>query len=405
MLTVGSTLRLIPVGMAVLALLAASGCESLGYYTHVSSGQLSLLSKRQPVEKVIASLADEPDPAATVLSERLQLSQRLLEYAENELGLAVGDRYSTYVALDRDSVVWNLFAAPELSLSAHTWCYPFVGCAPYRGYFNRERAEQARARLAAEGLDTYVGGVRAYSTLGWFDDPILSTFIGLSEADFVELLIHELSHSRVWVKDDAPFNESFASFVGREGARAWFAGQGRAAEFEAHLSGEADWARARALLEEVRRALEATFEAVESETWKRAAKGRILRAATDCLSTMSEETGNEGYRRLAPRLNNAYLASLATYTDQQPAFATLFADSGREWQAFFQAVDELAALDAEDRKSRVESLVSRSGEEQIAAEGDDAGTDQIQCEALARHGLDAELSGGEHDHVRGGGDR
>ncbi len=393
--------------LLALMLCASAGCATIGYYTHVSTGQLSLLSKREPVEEVIAALATEADSSDAVLRERLQLSQRLLEFAEAELGLEVGGRYGTYVALDRDAVVWNLVAAPAFSLTAHTWCYTFVGCAPYRGYFDRDKAEQARARLVAEGLDTYVGGVSAYSTLGWFDDPILSTFIDLSEADFVELLIHELSHSRIWVKDDAPFNESFASFVGRAGAQAWFAGQGRSAEFEAHLAAEADWTRARALFEQTRAALEALYEGAGSDQEKYAGKARILKAAGDCLEDMSRTTGIEGYSRLAPRLNNAYLASLATYSDQQGAFAVLFAEAEGDWPEFFRRVDELAALSAEDRAARVEALLARSlllpsGEQQIAADGNDASAEQVQCEALAGHGLDAELAGGEHDHVGGG---
>jgi len=349
--------RFLLAGLLIAVLIVSAGCESIGYYAHVSSGQLSLLSKREPVAEVIADLAEQSNPAAEALSERLQLSQRLLIYARDELGLDVGGRYSTFVALDRDAVVWNLVAAPELSLVAHTWCYPIVGCAPYRGYFDREKAERARTRLvAAEGLDTYIGAVSAYSTLGWFDDPILSTFADLPEPDFVELLIHELAHSRVWVKDDAAFNESFASFVGRAGARAWYTGQGRAAEYEAHLAAEGDWARARELLEETRAALAAAFAAPQADAWKRSAKAGILDAAAGCLAELSEETGNEGYRRLAPRLNNAYLASLATYSDQQPAFAVLFADAGEAWAPFFEAVDVLAKLGAAERQARVEAL-------------------------------------------------
>ncbi len=404
-----STQRLIPAGGVLLALLISAGCQSLGYYAHVSSGQLSLMSKREPVPKVIETLTGETDEAAVALRERLALSQQLLAFAEDELGLQVGGRYRTYVALDRTAVVWNLVAAPELSLAPRRWCYPFAGCAPYRGYFNQDKAEQARARLMADGLDTYVGGVSAYSTLGWFDDPILSTFVDLSEVDFVELLIHELAHSRVWVKDDVPFNESFASFVGREGARVWFSRQGRAAAFESHLASEADWARARVLLSETRAALELAFQAPETDAWKRAAKADIFDAAADCLDTMSDENGNEGYRRLIPRLNNAYLASLATYSDLQPAFAVLYADANRAWPVFFEAVDALAELEAGERQAHVEALISRarllpSGEKQVATEGDDAGADQIQCKALAGHGLDAELAGGEHDDVGRGRD-
>ena len=388
-----------PTGVVLLVTMLLAGCESIGYYTHVSAGQLSLLSKREPVTEVIAALEGSRDPAEQALSERLQLSQQVLEYVRTGLGLEVGGRYSTYVDLNRDAVVWNLVAAPELSLTAHTWCYPFVGCAPYRGYFDRSKTEAARDRMVAKGFDTYVGGVSAYSTLGWFEDPILSTFIDMAEAEFVELLIHELAHSRVWVKGDAPFNEAFASFVGREGARAWFAGQGRSSDFESHLAGQANWARARALLEETRAHLESAYAQSEPDSWKRREKERIISAAAGCLARMSEETGIAGYQRLSRRLNNAYLASLATYEDQQPAFAVLFAEAGEEWTPFFQAVDDMAGLSQEGRRAELEALLIRSSQDQVAADGDDAGADQVQCEALAGHGLDAELAGGEHDHV------
>ena len=123
-------------------------------------------------------------------------------------------------------MLWNVFAAPPFSLEARQWCYPFAGCTPYRGYFSRDAALRAAQRFADEGLETYVGGVAAYSTLGWFDDPLLSTFIHWPEAELAELLIHETAHRRLWVADDVPLNEAFASFVGEEGARQWFAVQG-----------------------------------------------------------------------------------------------------------------------------------------------------------------------------------
>jgi predicted aminopeptidase len=254
-------------------------------------------------------------------------------------------------------------------------------------------------QLAADGLDTYVGGVSAYSTLGWFDDPILSTFIDLSEADFIELLIHELSHSRIWAKDDVPFNEAFASFVGREGARVWFARQGRAADFAAHLASEANWGRARTLLEETRAALEAVYQGSADEANKRAAKARVLETAAGCLEEMSQATGIEGYRRLVPRLNNAYLASLATYSDQQGAFAVLFADAEGVWADFFMAAEALAGLAAEQRGEEVEALLARSSEQEVAADGDDARPEQVQCEALTSHGLDRHPTGAEDNHV------
>ena len=386
----------------ILAFAGLTGCESIGYYLHVAGGQLKLLADRQPVDRLVAELASrtEEDLQARALLERLQLSREVLVFAEQTLGLPVGGRYRSYVDLDRDAVVWNLFAAPPLSLEAHTWCYPFVGCLPYRGYFDRARVERYERRLRARGLETYIGAVPAYSTLGWFDDPMLSTFMDLDEADFVELLVHELAHSRIWVRGDAAFNESFAAFVGREGTRVWFGQQGRAAEYDAHEKSEAGWQRAWQVLQETRTALASVYGSPLQDEEKAAGKSRILDVAAGCLETLAEQTGNEGYRRLIDRLNNAYLVSLATYTDVQGAFEALFAEAGGNWQAFFDRVEEIGRLKEAERAR----LLSGSGQDQIAAQRDDAGADEVECETLAGHGFDAEVAGAVHDDVWGGGD-
>jgi predicted aminopeptidase len=377
--------------VGLLSVLLLGGCETIGYYTHVAGGQLKLLADRRPVDEVLEDLDDE-----TPLKARLTMSQQVLEYAESELALEVGGRYRSYVDVERSAVVWNLFAAPELSLEAHTWCYPFVGCAPYRGYFTRERAEQYAGKLESSGLETYIGRVSAYSTLGWFDDPLLSTFMDLSEAEFVELLFHELAHSRVWIKGDATFNESYASFVGREGLRRWLESQGRDAEFDAHENGQQAWLRARRLLERAREGLTTIYESDIGDQEKRAEKERVFAAAGGCLEDYARETGNDGYRNLIERLNNAYLASLATYSDLVPAFAALFLEEAGDWARFHGRVESLGELDEAGRRRW-------SSEEQVTAERNDDGADQIQCEALSGHGFDGESTGAEHDDVGRGG--
>lgn len=389
-----------------LGLLLLGGCETVGYYTHLAGGQLALLRDRQPVDAVLKDLNGATDEASAMLAGRLRLSRQVLGYADQHLGLQAGGRYRSYVALDRDAVVWNVFAAPPLSLNAHTWCYPFVGCAPYRGYFSRERALEQQDRLRDQGLETYVGAVAAYSTLGWFDDPLLSTFMEMTEADFVELLLHELAHSRVWVRDDVTFNESFASFVGRRGARDFYLKQNRLSDFEDHLSEDVAWQRALVVLGDTRTALKRVYESAAPEAGRMQAKAEVLQVASACLTAMAAATGREGYRRLIPRLNNAYLASLGTYSDRQAAFAVLFSDTGEDWPVFFDRVDELAGLTEMERAERLAALEARaagSGQQQIAAAGDDDGADQIECEALSGHRFDAELAGTEHDHIRGGG--
>ena len=375
-------------------LLLLGGCESIGYYAHVTGGQLALLNARQPVDEVIAGLGESEDPA---LKARLITSQQILEFAERELGLPVGDRYRSYVDLDREAVVWNLFAAPRLSLEAHTWCYPFVGCAPYRGYFARDKAEGYRARLEADGLETYLGRVSAYSTLGWFDDPLLSTFIDMREPEFIELIFHELAHSKVWIKGDTTFNESFASFVGRQGLESWLLSEGQSDVLEQHLAREQGWSAVVDLLMLARTRLEDVYGSDADDARKLSLKKQTLDATADCLLAHAEKSGDPGYGRLVERLNNAYLASLATYSDFVGVFEQMFREEAGDWERFYARVTALAEVDSAARAR----LLDESGQEQVAATGDDHRADQIQCEALTGHGLDGELLGAVDDDVGG----
>jgi predicted aminopeptidase len=382
--------------------LTLGGCETLGYYSQAAGGQLQLVYRRQPVSEVLARL-DRGDlsEADRQLKDQLLLSQELLAFAESEIGLDVGQRYRTYVELDEPSVVWNLFAAPELSLEPRTWCYPFVGCAPYRGYFDRDRAERYRARLERQGFDTYLGGAAAYSTLGWFNDPLLSSFIRLPEANLADLLFHELAHSRVWVSGDVAFNEAFASFVGRRGMALWLKQEGRESEYREFLRHSAQRRHLMGLLLETRRALEAVYASPQSavERWRE--KRRVLAAARACYRARPDHFGGAGYARLFEELNNALLVSVATYEDLYPAFAALYAQSGSSWSAFFDAAEKLGKLDEEARSEALRRL----SESRVAHDADDDGTDQVQCQSLPGHGLDAEAAGTEDDDVGRRGDR
>jgi predicted aminopeptidase len=401
-------------------LLMMAGCQSLGYYAHLTRGQLQLLGDRVPVERKLRELADAPDDASARLAGQLTRSQALLEFAASELALPVGRRYRSYVELGRPYVVWNVVAAPEFSLTPHRWCYPVAGCAPYRGYFNAAAAARAAERLAAGGMDVYTGGVAAYSTLGWFADPLLSSFIGWPEPELAELLFHELAHGAVWVTGDVAFNESYATFVGLYGAAHWRAvgahpGSGDAApgvqgaartaapdpDALARESSRAAWRRLLALLNLVRERLEAVYGSGSPPAVQRAAKAAVLDAARACHAQHREALGGGRYDALLAGLNNATLASIATYEDLVPAFASLFDGVGGDWPAFHDAVRELAARPAAERATRL----ARLRDEQVAAEGDDHAADQVQCEALARHVAYAESAGAEHDHVGRGGDR
>jgi len=398
---VRSLVSLAALSLLVLMFSALAGCESFGYYSQAAGGQLQLVYQRQKVDQLLADLRSrELDEAERALLLQLELSQRILQFAQRDLGLDVGKRYRTYVALDQTSVVWNLFAAPELSLEPRTWCYPFVGCAPYRGYFDRADAQRYQRKLDAEGFETYLGGVAAYSTLGWFDDPLLSSFIHWPEANLADLLFHELAHSRVWVKGDVAFNEAFASFVGREGMEQWLVAQGGEAQLSAFVDRQTARRRLQRLLQEVKSALARVYRSEVSDVTKRREKDRILSAARVCFAKAPEHFGGERYLRIMSALNNALLVSIATYDDQVPAFAALFESSGGSWQAFFAAVESLAELDAQDRLQKMRQL----SEGQVTDHADDDGADDIQCEAFARHGVDADSPGAEDNDVGRGGD-
>ena len=201
-------------GLTRLSLLAAAvallpGC----YYGHLARGQLDLLSKRVPIAEVLA------DPATdAALRRKLERALDARAFASRELGLPDNASYTSYADLGRPYAVWNVFAAPELALEPHEWCYPFLGCLAYRGFYDRARAEAAAAELKEQGLDVYVAGIPAYSTLGWFDDPLLNTMNGEEDA-LAGTIFHELAHQVHFVDGDTAFNESFATFVEQEGLR------------------------------------------------------------------------------------------------------------------------------------------------------------------------------------------
>ena len=390
--------------LAVLVVLllsagALSGCKTVGYYSQAAGGQLKLLYQRQDVDELLEELRSrQRSESDQALMAQLELSQQILAFAESQLGLDVGRRYRSYVELDESNVVWNLFAAPQLSLTPKTWCYPFVGCAPYRGYFDREDALDYQSQLETEGYETYLGGVAAYSTLGWFDDPLLSSFVHWPEVNLADLLFHELAHSRVWVKGDVGFNEAFASFVGREGLRQWLQYRGDESSYQTFVAAAAARQQFLALLTASRQALEAVYASDRPDAQKLHEKAAVITSMRDCFAADPEAYGGERYERIVASLNNALLVSVATYDDQVPAFAALFAEVGGDWAEFYDAVAALGELDEAQRSERMRAL----GESQIADHADDDGTEQIQCQALSGHGFDVNPAGTEDNYVRRG---
>lgn len=371
--------------LAACALMCLSGCSGLSYYAQAAQGQWRLLSARQDVDDVLQT---ELTPE---VRRGLQLSQQVLSFAEEQLGITGDGRYTTYVELPGRAVVWNVFASDADQVRAYTWCYPIVGCAPYRGYFSEARAQAYANQLDAEGWDTFVGAVPAYSTLGWFEDPLLSSFITWPEGDLVNLIVHELAHSRVWVASDVVFNENFASFVADQATRAWFLmyTEAGAQRLQAWLTSQRQWALLRGLLLRFKGELTETLADLEPVA-AGLAKSQAYAALQRCYAEAREQLGGRRYDSLMSRLNNAYLVSLGTYADWQGAFAQIFAASDGSWSQFFAEVERLADLPAGERRAHMEALLAQQQEH---AQADDDSAEQIHCQAFAGHGGDTEASG------------
>jgi predicted aminopeptidase len=336
--------------IATAAVCLGSGCSTLGYYAHSARGHLDLMGRAKPVT---AWVADDSTPAA--LRERLQLAQRMREFAVRELKLPDNSSYRAYADLGRPAAVWNVVATKELSLDLHQWCFVVVGCIGYRGYYERALADQEAQTLRAQGLETSVYGVPAYSTLGWTNwlggDPLLSTFIHYPEAELARLIFHELAHQVAYAADDTVFNESFASAVERIGGERWlaqYAGAEARAEFKALEMRRRDF---RALTFAARAELAAIYAGAGSDDAKRAAKAAVfarLRADYETLKT-ERWGGYAGYDGWFERANNAALAVQAAYNSLVPAFERLYEREGRDFTRFYAEVQRLARLPKAER--------------------------------------------------------
>jgi predicted aminopeptidase len=340
--------------LAVLACALLAACaafEAADYYWQGASGQLDILSRAKPIDEVIAA----GDDAA--LSKRLARVQAIRAYASRELGLPDNRSYTRYSDLGRSFVVWNVFATPPLSFAARQWCFPVAGCVSYRGYFRESDAREEAARLAAGGDDVYVSGVPAYSTLGYFDDPILSTFIRWPETEVARLVFHELAHQIVYVKDDSLFNESFAVAVEEAGVARWLKDQG-IPQFDAQFDlSQRQRTMFRELIRETRVRLARVYAGEEPDEVKRAEKVAAfaaMKAAYD--RTKAAEPGMAGYDKWFAGYdnrgpNNANLASVALYTAQVPAFRALLVEEGGSLPRFYTRVKEIAALPKAERNA------------------------------------------------------
>jgi len=335
---------------ALGALLLVSGCASLEYYAQAVGGHMEVMRLAVPIEERLRE-PGTPEPLRAKLAKVLAIR----EFASRELGLPDNDSYRRYADIGRPFVVWNVFAAPEFSVKPVESCFLFAGCVSYRGFYSEEAAERHAAELAGQSYDVYVGGVAAYSTLGWFSDPVLSTFIEYPEPEVARIVFHELAHQVVYVKGDTMFNESFASAVEDEGVRRWLERAGTPAQRAAYEASGRRRAEFVALMTKSRAELAAFYDRPLGPEEKRAGKRSLFAALQDEYRSLKASWGGfSGYDRLFARgANNALLASVASYSELVPTFRALLAQKGGDLPAFYAAVRELSKLDKAERDARM----------------------------------------------------
>jgi predicted aminopeptidase len=336
--------------VGVLAALSLSACSTIGYYGHLARGEYSMLAARQPIARIIA------DPTTDAkLKARLELAERARAFASDKLGLPRNASYTNYADLKRPYATWNVFAAPEFSVQAVEHCYLFVGCLAYRGYFDRERAEGEAARLQAKGLDTWVGGSAAYSTLGWFADPILNTMMRWDDDELAATIFHELAHQQLFVKGDTEFNESFATFVQYQGLREWRSARGLP-EDDAGRKHEDEFEHLVLDTRERLRLIYATALPPAAMRERKREEIERLRSEYSRLRDTQWE-GKGGYDEwINSEINNAKLLPFGLYRRWVPAFAALFTQQDGKWATFYSVAAKIARQDATARTRELAAL-------------------------------------------------
>lgn len=338
----------------LLLAMALAGCGNIAYYAQAVGGHFELMRAAQPISELVDRPAVDPQ-----LGKQLAEVAAIRDFASRELGLPDNNSYRSYADIGRPYVVWNVFAAPELSLEAKQWCVLLVGCVNYRGYYEQKDAERLAAELREAGYDTFVGGVAAYSTLGYFDDPVLNTFMRRGTLEVARIVFHELAHQLVYVRDDTAFNESFATVVENEGMRRWTAAQATPAQgaaFAAQRQRRADLAR---LLQDYRQRARALYETGGAAERQRRAKAELFAALRrDYAALKASWGGHAGYDRIiGADFNNAGLVAFGLYSELVPAFAALLEAEQNDLPRFYRRVKELAALAKEDRRCALARLV------------------------------------------------
>ncbi len=350
--------------MAGALLAGLSGCSTLGYYGQALSGHLELVSRAQPLDAVLQRKDLDPETR-----ERLEQAVEIRHFASDALALPKNGSYTQYADIGRPYAVWNVVATPEFSVIPLRWCYFVAGCVSYRGYFDLDEARANASELREHGFDVMVSGSQAYSTLGWFDDPLLNTFINQPGAQLVNIIVHELAHQRLYIKDDSAFNEAFATAVAREGVRRWFERQGVPDAYLAYVEAQERRSDFHQLLIGTRKALQQLYRRNVPEAVMRSDKEAAFADLHEQYAGFKQRwDGYEGFDAFMQRkLDNAQLAMFATYREHVPAFEVLIARHDGDMEAFYQAAARIGKLPREHRQAMLVALAEESAGARIEA--------------------------------------
>jgi len=338
--------------MALILLVCAlsSACGTT-YVAQAASGQWHVMHERVPIDEVLA----DPKTPADVRAHLTQV-RAARAFASEELKLPDNKSYRSYADIGRPYVVWNVVATPEFSVVPQRWCFPVAGCVAYRGYFHEDSARKFAASLAAEGFDVAIDGVPAYSTLGKFADPVLSSMLRYGDDELAATVFHELAHQLLYVRDDSAFNEAFATTVEDEGLRRWLEHQGTAARISEYRVEQAREERFVKLLAEARGRLARLYASRLSPGLMRERKAQEFAALADEIHAF-EQRERVTYplydEWIKQGLNNARLASVATYYDCVPGFRKLLAQEGQDLPRFYEAARALSKLPRGERHARL----------------------------------------------------
>ncbi len=340
-------LRFVVAVTLLLAVLQVEGC----YYMQAIRGQFEVMNNRQPIAEI---LADDDSPGD--LKQRLKIVQEAREFAVDELLLPDNKSYRTYAYLGRESVVWNVFAAPEFSLEPKTWCFPVAGCVAYRGYFAEEAARRKAQSLSDDGFDIVVSGVSAYSTLGRFSDPVLNTMMQWSDEQLVTTIFHELAHQKLYIKGDTAFNESFATAVADIGIKRWLAGRNEWSGIGQFRENRELRRSMMQLVDSTRTELADLYGSDLGDDLKRGRKKVLLDGLSAAAGRLIDASGRGAGNWLAAPLNNARLASLGLYEGRLGAFKAILQDCDERLVCFYAETEKLAELDRDQRNQRMDHI-------------------------------------------------